>query len=130
MFTIEQIKAAHSKVKSGADFPNYVQDLIKLGITSYETLVADGKTTYFGQQGFTVETEPVYAKLSVAEISNKTQFITDLRNHQKGNTNYPTFCSDCATSGIEKWVVNMTQMSCTYYDKSSKEILVEKIPVA
>jgi uncharacterized protein YbcV (DUF1398 family) len=130
MFTIEQIKAAHSKVKSGADFPNYVQDLKNLGITTYETLVADGKTTYFGQQGFSVETEPVYAKLSVAEISNKTQFINDLRNHQKGNTNYPTFCSDCATSGIEKWVVNMTQMSCTYYDKSSKEMLVEKIPVA
>jgi hypothetical protein len=39
MFAIEQIKAAHSKVKSGADFLNYVQDLIKLGITSYETLV-------------------------------------------------------------------------------------------
>lgn len=49
MFAIEQIKTAHSKVKSGADFLNYVQDLIKLGITSYETLVADGKTTYFGQ---------------------------------------------------------------------------------
>jgi uncharacterized protein YbcV (DUF1398 family) len=76
-----------------------------------------------------VETEPVYAKLFVADISNKTQFITDLRNHQKGNTNYPTFCNDCATSGIEKWVVNMIQMSCTYYDRSSKEMLVEKIPV-
>ena len=130
MFTIEQIKAAHSKVKSGADFPNYVQDLINLGITSYETLVADGKTTYFGKQGFSVETEPVYAKLSVAENSNKTQFITDLRNHQKGSTNYFTFCNDCAISGIEKWVVNMTQMSCTYYDKFSNEMLVEKIPVA
>lgn len=32
MFTIEQIKEAHSKVKSGADFPNYIQDLIILGV--------------------------------------------------------------------------------------------------
>jgi len=27
MFTIEQIKAAHNKVNSGADFPQYVQTI-------------------------------------------------------------------------------------------------------
>jgi hypothetical protein len=41
MFTIEQIKSAHTKVKSGADFPNYFKDLIQLGVTSYEAFVAD-----------------------------------------------------------------------------------------
>ena len=30
MFTIAQIKEAHDKVKSGADFPKYIQDLINL----------------------------------------------------------------------------------------------------
>lgn len=29
MFTITQIENAHSKVKSGADFPKYIQDLKK-----------------------------------------------------------------------------------------------------
>lgn len=33
MFTVEQIKTAHSKVKSGADFPAYIQDIKKLGVT-------------------------------------------------------------------------------------------------
>ncbi len=37
MFQLTDIKDAHSKVKSGADFPNYVQDLIKLGVKKYET---------------------------------------------------------------------------------------------
>lgn len=32
MFTIQQIKDAHSKVKSGADFPAYIQDIKKLGV--------------------------------------------------------------------------------------------------
>ncbi len=27
MFTVEQIKAAHSKVKSGADFPSYIKEI-------------------------------------------------------------------------------------------------------
>ena len=39
MFTVEQIKVAHSKVKSGADFPAYIQDIKKLGVTFYETFV-------------------------------------------------------------------------------------------
>ena len=29
MFELKEIKEAHSKVKTGTDFPNYVQDLIK-----------------------------------------------------------------------------------------------------
>ncbi len=129
MFTIEQIKEAHSKVKSGADFPNYVQDLIKLGVKNYVTYVADGKTVYFGKIGFSIEKEPAYDTLIVADISNKVQFVNDLRNHQNGNTNYPRFCSDCATSGVEKWVVDVVQKTCTYYDKTGIELLVEQIPI-
>jgi uncharacterized protein YbcV (DUF1398 family) len=128
MFTIEQIKEAHSKVKSGADFPNYVQDLIKLGVKSYEVYVADGQTHYFGKDSYTVQTEPNYSTLKVADTSDKIQFVDDLRNHQKGNTNYPTFCNDCAISGIEKWMVNTRQMTCIYYDKSGNEMLKEIIP--
>ncbi len=54
MFSIEQINAAHSKVKSGADFPSYVQDLIKLGVTYYETYVAGEHTAYFGNNNFNI----------------------------------------------------------------------------
>ena len=28
MFTVEQINKAHEKVKSGADFPKYIQEII------------------------------------------------------------------------------------------------------
>lgn len=129
MFTIDQIKAAHSKVKSGADFPNYVQDLIQLGVTSYQTFVADGHTLYTGNGNFKVQTEPKYATLIVAETSNKEEFINDLKNHQKGNTNYPTFCEDCAKSGVECWIVDTTKMTCVYYDKLGNEMLVEQIPM-
>ena len=39
MFTAEQIKAAHSKVKSGADFPGYIKEIKALGVTHYEAYV-------------------------------------------------------------------------------------------
>ncbi|RDB06397.1 DUF1398 domain-containing protein [Runella aurantiaca] len=128
MFTVDQIKAAHSKVKSGADFPNYIQEMIQLGVTSYETYVSDGHTDYFGKDAYQTSTTPTYDTLFIAEISNAEQFKIDLKAHQQGQTDYPTFCKDCAKSGIEKWTVTMDKMTCTYYDKAENELLTEIIP--
>jgi Protein of unknown function (DUF1398) len=46
MITPDQIKEAHAEMKSGADFPVYVQDLINLGGTDYRIYVKDGNTVY------------------------------------------------------------------------------------
>ncbi|GGD27930.1 hypothetical protein GCM10011343_17670 [Flavobacterium orientale] len=70
MFTIEQIKAAHSKVKSGADFPAYIQDLKSIGITSYDAFVSDGRTIYKGLNNFQVDSTPKYESLKIATTSN------------------------------------------------------------
>jgi uncharacterized protein YbcV (DUF1398 family) len=127
MFTLDQIKAAHSKVKSGADFPRYVQDLIQLGVSSYETFVADGNTIYKGQDNETVHSGAKYPALAVSDQSNKHQFTTDLKLHQQGGSDYPTFCQQSAAHGIEKWRSDLGKMTCTYYDKAGTEILVETI---
>ncbi|MBO9203329.1 MULTISPECIES: DUF1398 domain-containing protein [Niastella] len=128
MFTIEQIKAAHSKVKSGADFPNYIRDLKQSGVTAYETWVQDGHTDYSGANQFTLHSEPKYANLEIAATSNKDQFQQNLKAHQQGQTDYPTFCRHCAEAGIEKWIADLSAMSCTYFDKAGSVLLEEKIP--
>lgn len=128
MFTIEQIKAAHSKVKSGADFPAYIQDIKKIGVTYYEAFVSDGHIDYYGANDYKTSSVSTYDALTIATTSNIEQFKTDLKAHQQGKTDYPTFCSDCAKSGIEKWVVCMDKMTCTYYDLAGTELLVEQIP--
>lgn len=128
MFTEEQIKLAHSKVKSGADFPAYIQDIKKLGVTYYETFVVDGHTDYFGINDYKISTTAKYAPLVIADVSNIEQFKIDIKAHQQGKTDYPTFCTDCAKAGLEKWSVSMDKMTCTYYDKAGNKILVEGIP--
>jgi uncharacterized protein YbcV (DUF1398 family) len=127
MFTIEQIKEAHSKVKSGADFPVYIHDLKKLGVTHYETFVSDGHTDYYGANDYRTAATAKYDTLGINGGTNTEQFTTDLKAHQQGKTDYLTFCKDCAKSGIEKWKVCMDEMTCTYYDKAGNEILVEEI---
>ena len=128
MFTIDQIKTAHSKVKSGEDFPGYIHEIKLLGVTSYETFVEDGQTHYFGADNRNVSSDLKYSPLRIVDKSNKEQFKQDLKAHQQGKTDYVTFCSDCAKSGVEKWVVKMDSMTCAYYDKSGNELLVEIIP--
>jgi uncharacterized protein YbcV (DUF1398 family) len=129
MFTIDQIYAAHSKVISGADFPKFIQELIVIGVKSYDSFVADGHTDYFGLDNFKVSSIAKYELLGITETTSKNQFISDLKAHQNGQTDYPTFCIDCAKSGVFKWTVNLTEMTCTYLDSTGNELLVEKIPL-
>ncbi len=128
MFTIQQIKEAHSKVKTGADFPKYIQDIIALGVTSFETFVFDNHTDYFGKDNYFTSSQGLSETLVVTNESNIEQFKSDLKSHQQGNTDYMTFLKDCAKSGVEKWIVVMDKMTCSYYDKNGNVMLVEKIP--
>jgi uncharacterized protein YbcV (DUF1398 family) len=128
MFTIAQIKEAHSKVKSGADFPVYIQELIALGVKGYDTFVNDGHVEYFGADNFRAADTDTYAIITVAPFANKERFIEFLVMHQDGQTDYLTFCNHAAQCGIARWRVNIIEMTCTYFDQKNAEILIEKIP--
>ncbi len=128
MFTVEQIELAHSKVKSGAEFPGYIREIKEMGVTAFETRVSDSQTQYFGENGYQTKSQPQYSELTIANSSNKEKFILCLKIHQQGETDYYSFCKHCAETGIEKWFVNLEQMTCTYFDKAGNEILVEKVP--
>lgn len=128
MFTVEQIELAHSKIKSGAEFPKYIQDIKKIGVIVFETWVADSHTIYFGKNEYQVKSKPKYENMPIAKKSDKDKFNQYLKIHQKGETDYFTFCKYCAETGIEKWIVNLDKMTCTYYDRADKVILVETVP--
>tara|TARA_R110002020_G_scaffold79969_5_gene199824 strand:- start:563 stop:955 length:393 start_codon:yes stop_codon:yes gene_type:complete len=130
MFTVEQIELAHGKVKSGAEFPKYIQEIKEIGVTSFETWVIDSHTEYSGNDGFQTKSKPKYENLQIADFCDKDKFEKYLKTHQKGETDYFTFCKHCAETGIEKWNVNLDKMTCIYYDKAGNEILLEIVPTA
>jgi len=128
MFTIEQIKEAHAKVQTGADFPNYIQDLIILGVKGFDTFINDGHVEYYGVNNYVVTSDEKYDTIAVAPNANKERFIEFLVQHQEGQTDYLTFCNHAAQCGIAKWRVDILEMTCTYFDQAENEILIEKIP--
>jgi len=128
MFTAEQIKVAHSKVKSGADFPTYIKEIKALGVTHYEAYVTDGHIDYHGTNNYTAKVPAKYEPLVIADTPKREEFKTELVAHQQGKTDFLTFIKMCAEKGIEKWGISMDAMTCTYYDKVGNEILIEQIP--
>lgn len=129
MFTLDQIKATHARVKSGADFPQYVADMNALGVLQYTQYVADGTTVYAGHD-HKVASPAKYASFLIADMADTDQLQHHLKIHQAGKTDYLTFCGQAAEHGVEKWTVDTMALTCTYYDKSGNVILTEIIPAA
>jgi len=128
MFTIEQIHEAFGKVKTGADFPQFVQDLKSIGVTHYDNFVSDGRTKYYGIDDFTLDGKSKYPEMKVSDISSSENLKNAISIHQQGQTDYPTFCQQAAEAGVEKWTTHMIEMTVTYLDKSGNKLTVEEIP--
>lgn len=127
-FTVEQLKTAHCKVKSGADFPAYIKEIKAMGVSHYETFVEDGRINYYGANNYAAKIPPKYETMPIAESANTVVFKAELLAHQQGKTDFLTFIKMCADTGIEKWEICMDKMTCTYFDKAGNEVLVEQIP--
>jgi uncharacterized protein YbcV (DUF1398 family) len=128
-FTLDQIQASHQKVKTGADFPAFVQALVQMGVTGYDMYVADRHAEYFGKNQFSVKEDAKYPEFTVSGKGDNERFRNILRMHQMGKTNYMTFCEQLATAGIERWSLNVKKMTCTYFDIHGTVMLEEKVPM-
>jgi uncharacterized protein YbcV (DUF1398 family) len=128
MFTLDQIHEAHAKVKSGADFPRYVQDLIALGVRRYEHFVADGRIEYHGEDGFSLSSKSMWSDIAVADTSSVADLRQAITIHQQGQTDYITFCKQSGEAGVRVWVVDMVDMTCIYYNTAGEEMVSEVIP--
>ena len=128
MFTIHQIHEAFAKVKSGADFPQFVQDLKAIGVTHYDNFVSDGRTKYYGPNNFILDGESKYPEMQVNDTGSADRLKHAISIHQQGQTDYPTFCAQAADAGVEKWTTHMIRMTVTYLDKKGNSLTVEPIP--
>lgn len=128
MFTLEQVKAAHAKVRSGADFPKYIQEIKTLGLRRYEFLVSNGETVYYGDAATKIASQPMYAPLAIAETPSAADLRHTIAIHQQGQTDFMTFCVQAAAAGVEKWVIDTEKMVCTYVDANGGTMVEEPIP--
>ncbi|RBQ07725.1 DUF1398 domain-containing protein [Pedobacter miscanthi] len=131
MFTIENIQAAESKIKTGADFPQFIKEIKELGVKRNDVYVSSGLSIYFDDEDNALQVSPEgYPALSINDESAAGKLEHALKIHQQGETNYFTFCKQAADAGVEKWVTDLEEMSCTYLDAEGNELVKETIPTA
>jgi uncharacterized protein YbcV (DUF1398 family) len=130
MFTLQQMKAAHAKVKSGADFPQYIQDIKTYGLKKYIFSVIDGTITYYGQSGHQVAAPAIYEHKTINPVASPEELRHIITIHQQGKTDFPTFCDQAAATGVKQWVIDTERMLCIYEDADGKEMVAEPIPDA
>lgn len=130
MFTLQQLKDAHARVKTGADFPRYIQEIKALGLLTYEFMVADGAVIYYGSNGHEVMAPAFYGPFAINNTSSAQKLKHTITIHQQGQTDFMTFCQQAADAGVEKWVIDTRAMLCTYYDLQGNALVAEPIPEA
>ncbi|WP_295119995.1 DUF1398 family protein [uncultured Chitinophaga sp.] len=130
MFTRQQIEAAHAKVKSGADFPKLVKELRQMGVMSYEHFVSEGSNVFYGDDDYSVSIQMNKEAVAVANSSSTEKLTAVLHDHRQGQTDYHTFCVEAGKAGVQKWVIDMGDMTATYLDKTGAALLTEPIPKA
>jgi len=128
MFTIQQIEEAHARVKTGADFPKYIQEIKGFGVSAFEFIVSNGVEVYHGVGSFQVQSPTKYEMQDISPSVNKQQFAKELKEHQEGKSDFPYFVKMCAENGIASWKVDLEKYTCTYFDSEGRKLLSENIP--
>ena len=129
MFTIEDIQAAEAKIKTGADFPQFIREIKEMGVKRNDVYVANGLSIYFDDEDNIQQLSPDgYPELVINAESAAGKLEHALKIHQQGETDYFTFCKQAADAGVEKWVTDLEAMTCTYLDSEGNELVKETIP--
>ena len=129
MFSIADIKKAQSSVKTGADFPKFAHELKEMGVVRNDVYVSNGLSIYFDDEDNAQQDSPAnYPELVINEDSSSDKLMHALKVHQQGETDYFTFCKQAADAGVEKWIIDLEAMTCTYLDAEGNELAKEKIP--
>jgi uncharacterized protein YbcV (DUF1398 family) len=129
MFTIEDIRAAESKIKTGADFPQFIKEIKEMGVKRNDVYVSNGLSIYFDDEDNVQQISPdEYPTLIINDEPSAGKLSHALKVHQQGETDYFTFCKQAADAGVEKWVTDLEEMTCTYLDAEGNELVKETIP--
>jgi uncharacterized protein YbcV (DUF1398 family) len=128
MFTIDQIQESHSRQRNGADFPAFVQSLIKMGVTGYNLFLQDRHAEYFGKKGKAALLEDAkYPEYTIAPKWDSERFMNILTNYRQGKLNYSSFYEQLTRAGVEKLSLDMKTLTCTYYGIDGAELHVEQL---
>lgn len=126
-FTLESIHQLH-KLYTGPDFPKLIQEFKLMGMITNMFNLETGNVTYISDTGEILLDDGIKVDSKIPESATHDIALLALQRNQKGETDFPTFCREIAKAGVYKWVSDLEKMTCSYYDRTENQVIVEDIP--
>lgn len=95
---------------------------------TYDHPLAAGANLFRGANGHLVPAENMGPAVPVAERADGSLLRTHISAHRRGESDYPTLCVQAGSAGVAKWTSDLHAMTCTYFDRAGRILLVEPIP--
>ena len=126
-FSLASIIEAH-KQYTGPDFPKLIKAFKAMGMITNVFNLETGIVTYMNRSGEILESTGIKVEFDICGTGNYEEAVFALQRNQRGDSDFYTFCYEVAKASIYKWVSDLEAMTCSYYDKMGKAIIVENIP--
>lgn len=101
MFSINQINELHDRLGKISTLYQYLQKLNAIGVNKFDSFISDGHSEYYGNEAYKVVSPPVHENLRIATNCNREKFISHLRLHEEGKTDFIEMSKGLAECGIE-----------------------------
>jgi len=126
-FSLESIHKAQN-LFTGPDFPKLVREYRKMGIVTNIYNIETGLIIYENKSGKQIKDSGIKVNFEIIQSAVYEQALLSLQRNQKGESDFLTFCEEIGRAGIYKWVVDLENMTCSYYDKKENIVISEKVP--
>lgn len=126
-FSLSAIQQAHQQY-TGVNFPKLFQAFKAMGITINTVDIQNGTTVYTHQSGEQITDKGVKSTVPISHHTDKEQLQESLKQHQIGETDFPSFCDEMARGGIYKWHISIDAGTCAYVNLKNEIVIVERIP--
>lgn len=109
-------KSKHDRLGSASTLVDYLEALREIGVTTSDSYLTDGHTTYYGAAGHQISTGPPHEVFPIAPSSNKPALLEALKQHEAQTISYVEMSKALTDAGIEKWTFDTHAQTITYYD--------------
>lgn len=126
-FSLESIHRAQN-LFTGPDFPKLVREYRKMGIVTNIYNIEIGLVIYENKNGKQIKDSGIKVNFEIIPSAVYIDALLSLQKNQKGESDFLSFCNEIGKAGIYKWVVNLENMTCNYYDKKETIVISENVP--
>ncbi|EEM0114604.1 DUF1398 domain-containing protein [Salmonella enterica subsp. enterica serovar Kentucky] len=115
------------RVRKDANFNAFLIDLEYNNIAYYIYFVATGNVKIITHAGHFISIKSNRKLIKVNSTPNTQLIKLTSAKHFSGEHSYEKYCTDLATAGVFKWIVELNQKTRQYWSKDNHLLYIENV---